>query len=59
MAMDISTTKDIVTFSVETTEKGVKTFTIEMDELELIETGTIEKDGKITEIYKFKIIKKK
>jgi hypothetical protein len=47
-----------VEYIVEVTPKGVKTFTIDMDGLELIEVGTKEKDGKIVEFYKFKIVKK-
>lgn len=47
-----------VEYTVQVSEKGVKTFEIEMEELELIEVGTKEKDGKLVEFYKFKIVKK-
>ena len=48
-----------VSFPVDVTAKGVKTFVIWMDELQLDETGMDLKNGKILNYYKFKIIPKK
>lgn len=47
-----------VEYIVDTTPKGVKTFEILMDGLELVEVGTKEVDGKVIEYYKFKIVTK-
>ena len=56
--MDISNTKSLVTFSVETTPKGVQTFMIYGDEVELVETGWTDKDGKQVYYEKYKLLKK-
>lgn len=57
-AINIRFEVDHACFPVDTTPKGVETFTIDMDELELAETGTKEKNGKVISFYKFRIVKK-
>jgi len=58
----MSDTKKL-TIPIEVSAKGLKTFTIDLDEYEMIETGTKEKevDGKLRPVafMTFKLIEKK
>jgi hypothetical protein len=56
-AINIRLEVDHAVFPIETTPKGIETFTIDMDDIELIETGSKEKNGKVVQFYKFRIIK--
>lgn len=56
--INIRFTVDHVVFPLDTTPKGVETFTIDLDDYEIAESGTKEKDGKIVHFYTFRVVKK-
>lgn len=51
--------KTFILFPVEVSPKGLKTFTIDLDEVELIETGTKDKNKMPVAYQKYKVIIKK
>lgn len=57
-AINIRLEADHAVFPIDSTPKGVETFTIDLDEYEIAETGTKEKDGKIIHFYTFRVITK-
>lgn len=50
--------KKQISFTIDSTPKGVETFTIDLDQYEIAETGTKVKDGKVVHFYTFRIVKK-
>lgn len=50
-------TNVFVQIPIEVSKKGMRTFTLDLDEYQLEETGTKQKDGKAVQYMKFKFIK--